>query len=161
MEKKHCIIRLRSPVRVQQLLPYENPWDSVEEFCDLPHIRAIGCVEEVRAALARIIGQNLRNGGMMSRYRQSDTVREKVYLALPDIVLLEGNLLLLLTCHCKEQLTVSEKKTLVGWWESECISGIGQEMRLRLIPHRKYGRIRALLWWPGQNWKIMSEEGSG
>ncbi len=154
MENKHCIIRLRSPVRVQRLLPYENPWDSVEEFCDLPHIREIGCVGEIRTALAQIIQPTVRSGGMMSRYRQNDTVREKVYLAQPDIGLIEGNLMLLLICHCKEPLTANESKTLVGWWESECIGGIGQEMRLRLIPHRKYGRIRELLWLPGREWNI-------
>lgn len=158
MEHQHCIIRLRSPVRVQQLLPYENPWDSVEEFCDLPHIRAIGCVEEIRAALAQIVRLTVRSGGMISSYEQQDSVREKVYLALPDIGLIDGNLMLVLTCHCKEPLTTYETDDLVGWWEDECINGLGQELRLRLIPHRKYGRIRALLWSPGREWKITIDE---
>ncbi len=161
MEQKFCIIRLRSPIKVQQLLPYENPWDSAEEFCELPQIRAIGCVEEIRAVLAQIIRPSVRRGGMMCRYKQNDTVREKVYLALPDIVLTEGNLMLVLTCHCKEPLTPYEMDELVGWWESERIDGFGREMRMRLIPHRRYGKIRILFWSPGREWRITIDEGRG
>ncbi|MBR1459032.1 MAG: hypothetical protein IJ595_06595 [Oscillospiraceae bacterium] len=110
--------------------------------------------------MAQIIRPTVRSGGMMSRYKQTDTVREKVYLALPDIDLIEGNLILVLTCHCKEPLTTYETDELVGWWEDECINGLGQKLRLRLIPHRKYGRIRALLWSPGREWKNVIEEGN-
>ena len=151
-------IKLYSLLRIECAVPYEPPWILSDDYQLLTNSEKLLCKDEVAEAMQRCMSRKERAHGLMVRYRPNDSLKRKVLSAIPGVDVRDGMLTAVLDCRCSEPLTVYEQDALADWWDDECQSGYGRELRLTRIISKHFGRIWVKLWYAAPDFNIFAEE---
>ncbi len=151
-------LKLYTPLRIECAVPYEPPWILSDDYRLLTNSEKLLCRDDVAEAMRRCMSAAEKKNGLMVRYRPHDTIKRKVQSAYPGVEVRGGVLTAILDCRCSEPLTVYEQDALADWWESECQSGYGRELRLTRIISKQFGRIWVKLWYAAPDFNVLAEE---
>lgn len=151
-------LKLYSPMRIECETAYEPPWMLGDDYRLLTNSEKLLCKDEVAEAMRRCMSKEEKRSGLMVRYHNHDTIKRKVQSAVPGVEARNGTLMAVLVCKCSEPLSVYEQDALTDWWDDECQSGYGRELRLTRIISKHFGRIWVKLWYAAPDFNILAEE---
>lgn len=151
-------IKLFSPMRIECAVPYEPPWILSDDYRLLSNSEKLLCKDEIAEGMQRCMSYKERQNGLMVRYLKNDAIKRKIISAVPGVEVRNGTLMAVLHCRYSKPLSVYEQDALADWWEDECQSGYGRELRLTRIISKHFGRIWVKLWYAAPEYHIIAEE---
>ena len=128
-------LRLYSPIRLYEKLPYEPPWtDTGEDVRALTAAEAQSCREAVCEAMKHTLTPEEQKNGLA-------TGMDSVLTAFPTAEADENGLTAVLVCRCSRELLPEELDALSDWWERECRYGFGKRLLRSSIRVRGIGSV--------------------
>lgn len=95
--------------------------------------------------------------GLMQWYREQDSVNEKVLSARPTVEAIDGELMGVMVCCVKGELTADERSLLNDYVSGQMSDGLGESLEQREIKTDD-GEIYVSFWNNGNSWKISTAE---
>ncbi|MGN0615298.1 hypothetical protein [Ruminococcus flavefaciens] len=128
-------LKLFSPIMVKGEAPYENPWDSGDDYRVLIEREKKKCISEIYTNVCE----------MLAPVVIPPCFERRIYSAVPAIEEKNGRLMLCLNCECYRTLSESELDELCTWWEKRVVQA-NESLSKMQIKTRKLGRIIIYLW---------------
>ena len=132
-------LRLYSPIRLYEKLPYEPPWtDTGEDVRTLSPAEARECRETVCEAMQHCLTPEEQKNGLA-------TGMDSVLTAFPTAEADENGLTAVLVCRCSRELLPEELDALSDWWDRECQYGYGKRLKHSGIRVKGIGSVAVKL----------------
>ncbi|WP_295068101.1 hypothetical protein [Ruminococcus sp.] len=139
---KFIKLKLFSPIMVKGEAPYENPWDSGDDYRFLIEREKKKCRKEIYVSSCNALTPVFLPLCFESR----------IYSAVPDIEENDGKLMLCLNCECYRKLSEGEIDELCGWWENVVVEA-NERLHKKQVKTKELGRIIIYLWFM-KGWTI-------
>lgn len=132
---KFTKLKLLSPIMAKGETPYENPWDSGEDFRILTEPEKKKCRTEIYEAVSEIIDPLV----------VPMSLERRIHSAVPTVEENDGQLMLALNCECFGALTETQLDELCGWWENQIVEA-NEVLRKNSTPTKSLGKIYINIW---------------
>ena len=128
-------LRVYSPIRLYEKLPYEPPWtDTGEDERELTSGKAKQCCDAVCEAMRCCMTAEEKENGLAVGI-------DGIERAHPTAEADEEGLTAVLVCACERELMPEEIDALSDWWERECRYGFGKRLLRSSIRVRGIGSV--------------------
>ena len=136
MKSKLIKLKLFSPVIVKGESPYENPWDSGEDYRILIEPEKKLCRNEMYETISENLDPLVIPVGF----------EHTIYSAVPALEVKDGHLMLVLNCECFGRLSEAQLDEFCDWWEN-LLSDANETLSRMQIKTKKLGRIYVHVWY--------------
>lgn len=135
-----------------------NEYGDLEEYpTDQDGKYALPFKDQILGLMKRFESPEEAERGLMHWYGEGNSVDEKVASARLSVEERNGELMGVMVCRIKGELTADELDTLTDWVSGQASDGIGESLEQREIKTGD-GEIYVSLWNSGNAWSIRTEQ---
>lgn len=147
--------RLFAPVMAFEVVPYEPPWtDAGEDLRELSADEVMHCAP----VMLPEIRDFLRTIDYFSPEKQNE-VPDCIRLAIPQFVVQNGIVYLILDCQCDDEIDDIEMEHLMFWWNAEFIDSFAQHIHAKWFKVSGIGLVTLKIRDNGEKWGFQYRDG--